>query len=100
MALQEGIRIHHCLVDWLVRARSHQTSTPAYTDTSSFLSGPRLASKHGKIRTGPHTSFLPRKLPVRPERGQSQTTLDWWQTTKVRELLTDRPVGSGNLCPS
>ena len=45
----------------------------AYTDTSSTLSGPRLASKHGKVGTGPQASFLLCRLPVRPERGQGQT---------------------------
>ena len=47
MALQKGIRIHQYLDDCLT----------TYTDTSSSLSGPRLASKHGKIRTVPQASL-------------------------------------------
>ena len=42
-------------------------------NTSATLSGPRLASKYGKVRTGPQTSFRLCRLPVRPERGQGQT---------------------------
>ena len=47
--------------------------SPAYTNTSSSLSGPKLASKHGKIRAGPKASFRLCRFPVRPERGQGQT---------------------------
>ena len=35
------------------------------------MSGPRLASKHGKIRTGPQVRFC--RLPGLTERGQGQT---------------------------
>ena len=45
--------------------------SPAYTNSSSPVSEVRLASKHGKVRTGPHTSVC--RLPVRPEGGQGQT---------------------------
>ena len=44
-----------------------------YTTISSYLSGPTLTSQHGEIRAGPQTSFQLQRLPVRPERGQSQT---------------------------
>ena len=47
--------------------------SPAYTDSSSSLSGTRLDSQHREIRTGPQTSFRLRQLPVQLERGQGQT---------------------------
>ena len=61
MALQKGIRINQYLDDWLVWARS---LSPAYTNTSSTVSGLRLASKHGQVGTGPQASFRLRRLPV------------------------------------
>ena len=60
MALQKGIRIHQYKL------------VPAYTNTSSSLSGPRLASKHGKIRTGPQANLRLCRLPVPPETGQGE----------------------------
>ena len=39
--------------------------SPAYTESSSYMSGFRLVGKHGEIRAGPQT--------VRPEREQGQT---------------------------
>ena len=39
------------------------------------MSGFRLASKHGEIRTGPQANFRLCRLPVRPEKGQGQTHL-------------------------
>ena len=47
--------------------------SPAYINTSSSVSGPSLASKFGKIRTGPQAGFRLCRLPVRPERRQGQT---------------------------
>ena len=38
--------------------------SPTYRDTSSYLSGFRLASKHGEIRTGTQASFQLHRLPV------------------------------------
>ena len=38
--------------------------SPAYTNTNSTLSGPRLASKHGNVRTGPQASLQLCRLPV------------------------------------
>ena len=46
--------------------------SPAYTNTSSSLSEPRLASKLGKIRTGPQAGLRLCRLPVRLDRGQGQ----------------------------
>ena len=43
--------------------------SPAYLNSSSYLSGPRLASQLGEIRT----SFQLRRLPVRLKGGQGQT---------------------------
>ena len=71
MALQKCIRIHQYLDDWLVRARSHQICLQ-HTTTLVTLSGPRLVSKFGKIRTGTQTGFRLCRLPVRSERGQGQ----------------------------
>ena len=45
MVLHKGIRIHHYLGDWLVKARFHQTCLQQIQ--------PRLDGKHAKIRTGP-----------------------------------------------
>ena len=47
--------------------------SPAYTYTSSYLSGCRLASQNGEIRAEPQTSFWLCRLPVRPEKGQGHT---------------------------
>ena len=47
--------------------------SPAYTDLGSRLSRTRLADKQGEVRTGSKTGFQLRRLPVRLERGQSQT---------------------------
>ena len=46
--------------------------SPAYTDLGSILSRTRLAGKPG-VRTGSKTGFQLRRIPVRLERGQSQT---------------------------
>ena len=68
MALQRGIRI------WLV-GESHipPNLSPAYTDLGSSLSRFGLAGEQGEVRTGTKTGFQLRRLPVRLERGQSQT---------------------------
>ena len=47
--------------------------SPAYKESSSYMSGARLVGKHREIRTGPKSSLGLRRLPVRPERGQGQT---------------------------
>ena len=47
--------------------------SPAYTDLGSCLSRTRLAGEQGEVRTGSKTGFQLRRLPVRSERGQSQT---------------------------
>ena len=47
--------------------------SPAYTDLGSSLSRTRLAGEQGEVRTGSKTGFQLRRLPVRLERGQSQT---------------------------
>ena len=47
--------------------------SPAYTDLGSSLSRVGLAGEQGEFRTGARTGFQLRRLPVRPERGQSQT---------------------------
>ena len=46
--------------------------SPAYTDLGSSLSRTRLAGEQ-EVRTGSKTGFQLRRLPVRLERGQSQT---------------------------
>ena len=50
MALQKGIRLDG-------PGQIPPNLSPTYTNTSSALSGPRLASKPGKITTGPQVSF-------------------------------------------
>ena len=64
MALQRGMKIHHYLDDWLVRATSQQNLSPAYTDLGSSLSRTRLAGEQGKARTGPKNGFQLRRLLV------------------------------------
>ena len=46
--------------------------SPAYTDLGSSLSRTRLAGEQGEVRTGAKTGFQLRRLPVRPQGGQSQ----------------------------
>ena len=50
-----------------------QNLSPAYTDSSSYMSGLRLVVQHGEIRAGSQTNFRLYSLPVRTERGQCQT---------------------------
>ena len=66
VALQTGIRIRQYLV-LVGPGQIPPNLSPAYTNISSSVSGPRLTSKHGKIRTGPQASL--RRLPGRPEIG-------------------------------
>ena len=73
MALQRGIRIHQYLDDWLVRATSLQTCLQHTQTLVRSLSRTRLAGEQGEVRTGSKTGFQLRRLPVRLERGQSQT---------------------------
>ena len=47
--------------------------SPTYTNSSTYLSGPTLASQLGGIRIGPQTSLRLCRLPGQPERGQGQT---------------------------
>ena len=47
--------------------------SPAYTDLGSSPSRVGSAGEQGEVRTGAKTGFQLRRLPVRPERGQSQT---------------------------
>ena len=89
MALQRGIRIHQYLDDWLVRASSHETCLPTYTELGSSLPRSRLASEQGKVRAGPKTGFQLRRLPVRPERRQGQT-----HTRALAGLDRQDPVNS------
>ena len=72
MALQRGIRIHQ--YQRLV-GESHipPNFSPVYTDLCSSLSRVGLAGEQGEVRTGTKTGFQLRRLPVRHERGQSQT---------------------------
>ena len=53
--------------------------SPAYTNTSSYVLGPRLASILGKIRTEPQAGLRLCRLPVRPKRGQGHAggSVDW-----------------------
>ena len=44
--------------------------SPAYTNSSSYMSGVRLIGQLGEIRTGPQTSLHLHRLPVQSERGQ------------------------------
>ena len=64
------------------------------TDTkpSHTLQGPGMASKSGKIRTGTKTNFQFRRLPVRLERGQSQTH------PRTLAEPTGQDMGDINLC--
>ena len=43
--------------------------SPAYTNSSSYLSGVRLVGQRGEIRTGPQASLQLYGLSVQPERG-------------------------------
>ena len=64
-----------------------QYLSPAYTDVGSSVSGPGLAGEHGKVRTGSKTGLQLHRLPVRPERGQSQT-----YTGTLAEFARQDPV--------
>ena len=67
MVIHKGIRIHQYLDVWLVRARSHQNLSPAFSGTSSNMCEPRLAGEFRKIRVGPQTTLRLCRLPVRPQ---------------------------------
>ena len=62
--------------------------SPAYTDTGSSLSGPRLASQHREIRAGPKQvfDFVGYKFDLK----KGRPTPEHWQTlnTKIKKLLT------------
>ena len=47
--------------------------SPTYTDSSNYVSGIRLDSKHGEVRTGTQTDIRFCRLPVQPQGGQGQT---------------------------
>ena len=95
IALQRGIRIHQYLDDWLVRATSHQTWSPAYTDLGSSLSRTWLAGEQGEVRTGPKKvlNYVGYQFDLRE--GKVRPTPECWQT------LTDKIVSilSGPVCP-
>ena len=55
MAQNKGIRIHHYPDDWLFKAKSHLS--PGYIDPHDHVSGTRLDSKYGQIKTGAQTSL-------------------------------------------
>ena len=65
MAIQNGIRIHQYLDDWLV---SHIPPglSPAYTGPSKNVPTFRLAGEHRKVGAGTQTSFQLCRLPIRP----------------------------------
>ena len=67
VAIQKGIRIHQYLDDWLVRARSHQVFSPAYSRSSENVPRTGLASKLGKVRTGAQAGLRLCRLPVRSQ---------------------------------
>ena len=48
--------------------------SPAYSNPSHTVPGARVAGEQGKIRTGPTAGLQLRRLPVRPEGGQGQTS--------------------------
>ena len=63
IALQMGVRIHQYLDNWLV-SQIPPNLSPAYTNSSSYMSGFGLVSEHGEIRAGPQTTIQLRRLPV------------------------------------
>ena len=56
-------------------SESDPNLSPAYTNSSSYMSGVRLVGQHGEIRTGPQISLHLCGLSVQSERGQGQTNL-------------------------
>ena len=73
MALQRGIRIHQYPRRLVGESHVPPNLSSAYTNLPSSLSRTRLAGEQGEVRTGSKTGFQLRRLPVRLERGQSQT---------------------------
>ena len=77
--------------------------SPAYTDLGSPLSRTRLAGKQGEVRTGSKTGFQLHRLPVRLERGQSQThtrALAGFDRQNSRQVCLVQWVRSSSSCPS
>ena len=52
MAIHRGIRIHQYLDDWLVRATSHQATSPTYSKSGENMSKIGLAGEFGQVRAG------------------------------------------------
>ena len=73
MVLHRGIRIHHYLTHWLVRARSHETCLKHTQILVALVSGTRLDSEYRQFRTGDQTGLRLHRLPFRSQRGQCQT---------------------------
>ena len=95
MALQRGIGIHQYLDDWLLRPSN---LSPAFRDLSSSLSRTWLAGEQGEVRTGSKTGFQLRRLPVRLEKGQSQTHTRVLADSDRQN--SNNSVQSGSSCPS
>ena len=91
-ALQRDIRIHQYLYDWFGESHIPPKLSPAYTDLGNSLSRTRLAGEQGEVRTGSQTGFQLCRLPVRSERGRSQT-----HTRALADKI--QSILSGPVCP-
>ena len=65
MAIQKDLRIHQCLDDWLVRARSHQAGLQHTQELVNNVSATGLADELREIRAGAQTRLRFCRLPVR-----------------------------------
>ena len=81
--------------------RIHQYHTQNHSNR--YMSGIRLVSKHGEVRTGAQPDIQFRKLPVQPREGKIRPILEFLAGVKLESFKSFSPalsVGSESSWPS